>query len=96
MGDTYRVVRHNLHLPSDSNLQRPYQTLVRLRALEKLARRGENAYTYSVIVSATAKERDWIRREFMALLERADRLIRKAPSEEVFQLHFDLFTWKEE
>jgi hypothetical protein len=94
-GGAYRVVRENLHLPADSALHRPYQTLLRLMAMERTRRmKAEDLYTYSVIVSATSKERDWIRREFMALLEKADLLIRKAPSEEVFQLHFDLFPWK--
>jgi hypothetical protein len=90
----YRVIQGNLHLASDSPLQAPYKNLLRLRSQEQIRKLGpDRAYNYSVIFTASTKDRDAIRREFLEFVKRFDKIVRKAPNEDVFQLSFDLFDW---
>lgn len=89
----YLVERGHMHLPWDSSLIVPYRTLLRLRGIERVNKAGKRAYSYSVIFTASPKEREIIQKEFVEFLKRFDPIVRKAPSKEVYQMNFDLFDW---
>ncbi|MGK5084489.1 DUF4423 domain-containing protein [Bdellovibrionota bacterium FG-1] len=90
----YKVVREQMHLPSESPLLGPYRTLLRIKGLERMQKlSSDEAYTFSVVFSASPKEKKWIQTEFLALLKRIEKTVAKAPATEVYQMSFDLFDW---
>jgi len=90
----YVLRQERTHLPSDSVLFPPYRTLQRLRALERIGKLAPGqGYNFSVVFAATEAVRQTIRGKFLALLSEVEALVAAAPSEEVYQMSFDLFDW---
>jgi hypothetical protein len=92
--DGYKVVRDKLHLSADSPISVPYKQLMRMRSAEHLrVVKGKTAYNFSVIFTASPKERRVVQEEFLKFLKRVEKLVDRATSEEVYQMNFDLFGW---
>ena len=90
----YEVVKEQFHLASDSPLQRAYASLVRLKGVEKVQRLDPgSAYNFSVIFTADEDTKKRIQERFAAFLREMEAEVRPAPSKQVFQMTFDLFSW---
>lgn len=82
------------HLPKESPLCKPLQAQQRLLALEKLQKTDEEEfYSFSATISADASTKEAIKIEFLNFLKSVQQITEKAPSKELFQLNFDLFSW---
>ncbi len=90
---SFLVRQDNLHLPRLSNLQPAFQSFTRLKALERVTRSTsteENDFRYAVYFTSDDKTKKEVLDLFLEFLSEASEKIRTAPSEEVFQLIFDL------
>ena len=93
-GGMYHAVQHNLHLSKDSAVFLSHRVLVRLLAIEKLRKsKFSSTYTFSATLSANEKARSAIQEHFFNFLKEVEQIVKLAPSEEVYQLNFDLFPW---
>ena len=82
------------HLPKESPLCKPFHTQHRLLALEKLQKTDEEEYySFSATISADEASKEAIKVEFLNFLKSVQLITEKAPSKELFQLNFDLFSW---
>lgn len=93
-GSGYVVRLKHRHLPDDSPLCLPHQTLMRTRSLEQFQRlpRGKR-YGVSVTFSATPETKARIQAEFLDFLKKAESLVGASRETHVFQMNFDLFPW---
>ncbi len=93
-GSTARVLQENLHLSVTSNFIKPYHTMMRSKSIEAINNStASDAYSYSLFFSANDEARLKVQSEFFAFLDRAQLLIRDAPSERIYQIGFDLLPW---
>lgn len=88
-------IANNLHLPSDSPLCVPHQKLMKqfIQSFKDL--RGGELIGYNTMFTFSANNETYIKikNEFLQFLKRADQLIEKSPSTQVYQIQFDLFSW---
>jgi uncharacterized protein (TIGR02147 family) len=84
----------SIHLPKSSPLCRPQQLLMHHRALQHLQALAEkDRYNFTVTFTADEPTREKIHREFLRFLSTIEPLVKEAPGESVYQIHFDLFPW---
>lgn len=82
------------HLPKESPLCAPQQMLLRYRSLQHQQLLSESSrYNFAVIFTGDETVREKIQLEFLKFLKEAEKLVKAAPSEGVYQMHFDLFPW---
>ena len=87
-----QVLRPFLHLEKESPLAKVNGSFFRLKAIEALQReRSADDYFFTATFSATDALRLEIKEHFLAFLKRRSREIESCPSEQVFQMNFDLF-----
>jgi hypothetical protein len=90
------VLKDNLHLSPESTIYRPYRTLLRFKAMERLDRlNAGDAYNYSVLFTADEEVRRRVQARFLEFLKDVQDDIQAAPAQEVYQLSFDLFRWSD-
>lgn len=89
-----KPLHREFHLPKESPLCRPHLLLMHYKALQHQQLLKENEkYNFSVTFTADEKTRERIQREFLAFLTNIEELVKSAPREHVYQMHFDLFNW---
>mgnify|MGYP001590181871 CR=1 FL=1 len=84
----------NLHLSKTSPLYKAQQNQFRVFSASRL--QGSNpsdTYCLQISFSADRKARLEIQKKFLEFLKEFDRLVDRAPSEEIYQMNFDLFGW---
>jgi len=92
--DCYRVVEDHLHLASDSWLTTPYHALFRMTSVQHLMKLSpEERFAFSVTFSADPNTRKFVHEAFLKFLREIEPAVKAAPSEDVYQLNFDLFSW---
>jgi DNA-binding MarR family transcriptional regulator len=90
----YDVVQAAFHLKPTSSLFKPHLQLLRLRSLDRIARStSADSYNLSVTFTASRAVRDQLHEKFMEYLREAEAVIGPAPSDGVYQMNFDLFSW---
>lgn len=91
----YQVIKESLHLPKDSHLIHPHQTLLRVKSLEhkEVKSRDSGNYTFSVTFSCDEDGRKKIQEDFIKYLKSVQKTVQNAGTEEVYQINFDLFSW---
>jgi uncharacterized protein (TIGR02147 family) len=90
----FEKTKKSIHLSKTSPLCRPQQLLMHHRSLQQLQMLPESErYNFAVLFTADPETRETIHREFLKFLSTIEETVRKAPSEEVYQMHFDLFPW---
>jgi hypothetical protein len=89
------VINQSLHLPKDSSLIHPHQTLLRVKSIEHQQNKSQDAgnYAFSVTFSCDEEGRKKIQEEFLKYLKSVQKTVQNAGSEEVYQINFDLFSW---
>ncbi len=86
--------KKHFHLPKESPLCEPHQVLLKYRALQhQQASATDKQYSFMVTFTADPEVRAKIHREFLSFLSRIETWVKEAPSEEVYQMNFDLFPW---
>ena len=86
--------KRRIHLPKESPLCKPQQLLMRYRALQHQQVLPESEkYNFAVLFTADEATRERIQREFLKFLSSIESWVKEAPSESVYQMHFDLFGW---
>lgn len=90
----YHVLKDGMHLPAESPLYRPYRTLLRVRALQRIEwlPPGET-YNFSVLFTADDDARRRIQAHFLEFAKKVEEEVKGAPARDVYQLGFDLFKW---
>jgi uncharacterized protein (TIGR02147 family) len=95
--DGFRVLevrQSQVHYGADHPLMRTHQSLLRSRALAYLAQvPEEQKHCFMGTFSADEATFDKIKTRFRAFLKEVEPLISRAPSKNVYQMNFDLFTW---
>lgn len=90
----FEVVTSAFHLNPTSPLFKPHLQLLRLRSLDRITRStSADSYNLSVTFTANRAVRDQLHTKFMEYLREAETLIGPAPSDGVYQMNFDLFSW---
>ncbi len=89
----YRLLKDQLHLSKKSVLCGPQQNLMRTLSLSKTANAPADAYSFLATFTANEKTRLKIQAEFVNFLKNVETLVQAAPSEDVYQIQFDLFSW---
>lgn len=84
----------SFHLSKESALCDPHVALLLLRAQQhQRSLPADENYSFSVTFTGTAACRDALHAEFLKFLKRAEQIVKEAPSEDVFQMTFNLFPW---
>lgn len=90
----YEKLKRNFHLPKESPLCQPHQSLlgqISSRQLQILPE--DEKFNFAVTFSADPDTREQIQREFLSFLKKIEGLVKEAPAKDVFGLSFDLFRW---
>jgi transcriptional regulator with XRE-family HTH domain len=89
------VINQSLHLPKDSNLIHPHQTLLRVKSIEHQQNKSHDSgnYAFSVTFSCDEEGRKKIQEDFIKYLKSVQKTVQAAGTEEVYQINFDLFSW---
>ncbi|MCK5074562.1 MAG: TIGR02147 family protein [Bacteriovoracaceae bacterium] len=90
----YQILTRNIHLSKTSPICTTHQNLLRLLSINKLQNiTGDLPYNFSVTFSSDIKTKNKIQEKFLSFLNEIESLVKDAPTEDVFQLNFDLFPW---
>lgn len=88
------VLQSNFHLPKDSPMLMAHQGLMRTRSAYRMQETTpEKRYSFSVTFTGTEKTRAEIQAKFLDFLKDIEGTVKGAPSEEAYQINFDLFPW---
>lgn len=84
----------SFHLSKTSPLCDPHVALLHLRAQQhQRSLAADENYAFSVTFTGTQESREALHAEFLKFLKRAEQIVKDAPSEDVFQMTFNLFPW---
>lgn len=93
-GSKIEVLKENIHLSKDSELYQFYKTLVKVKTIEKIQNDSASMdYNFSVMFSSNEEAKKEIQEHFMSFLKKVEEIVKKAKSEEVYQMNFDLISW---
>lgn len=91
----YKVLSGSDHLPKESPLCQPHQTLMRYKSVDQMQRLAwGKAYSFSVTFSSTPEDKAQIQSAFLDFVNAAEKIVKKSPREKVYQINFDLFPWE--
>lgn len=92
--DQIKLTQSNLHLNSESPLFPQWSALFKMKSIEWMKKiEKEDQYSFNVSFTATDKDREKIRLEFMKFLKKVEGIVKDSPSKGLYQLNFDLFKW---
>lgn len=90
----YTVLVKNRHLPKDSSLCEPHQTLMRYKSIDQMQRiPKDDKYSFSVTLSCTLEDKNLIHQEFLNFLKKSEAIVKNSKREGIYQINFDLFPW---
>ncbi|MGE0526644.1 MAG: TIGR02147 family protein [Bdellovibrionales bacterium] len=88
------VLLKNFHLPKDSPMLLPHQTLMRTKSAQRLLELPpEQRYSLAVTFSTTEEVKEKIHQRFLEFLKEAEALVKGSESEAAYQMNFDLLPW---
>lgn len=89
-----KKTKTKMHLPRESYLFEAQRKLFSYRCLEHQDRtRSPSDYNFGVTFTASPEVKSKIRKKFKEFLESVQPLVDEAPSQEVYQMNFDIFNW---
>lgn len=92
--DRIKLIKSNLHLSNESPLFNQWSILFKLKSIEWLKRlESDEKYNFNVTFSASDKDREQIRIEFMSFIKKVENIVKNSTSKNLYQLNFDLFKW---
>lgn len=97
MGDEILVRENHIHLARTAKVYKTWRNELKLASIAHLNQSSEDEdYSFSVIFSGNTEARESIRQLFLKFLKETEDIVKKAPSESVYQMSFDLFEWTKE
>ena len=91
---TYKVLKNNLHLPKDSDLNTTFRNSTRLASQNKMnVVEQDDFYSFTAIISCDEKTKEKIQKKFLEFLKNCQSEVIKSTSEGVYQINFDLLKW---
>lgn len=91
---SFKVLKNNLHLSKDSNLTSAFQNFARQSSMSRMNQlESQDYYSFSAIISCDEKTKDKIQKKFLEFLKQCQTDVSKSPSQEVYQINFDLLKW---
>lgn len=95
-GNSIEVLQDALHLPTSSELFRPYRLLLRNKVLAKMqSLPSDQGQFISVVFSASHGTERTIRERFLQVLRETEDQVRESRTDRVYQMTFDLFSWSD-
>lgn len=92
--NAYKVLKNNLHLPKDSDLNGTFRNSSRQASQAKMnTLEQDNFYSFSAIISCDEDTKQKIQKRFLDFLKQCQNDVMKSESEEVYQINFDLLKW---
>ncbi len=90
----YLKTKKSIHLSKTSPICRPQQLLMQYRSLQHQQGLPEDErYNFAVTFTANEEARAKIHQIFLKSLQQIEQIVKEAPSEQVYQMNFDLFGW---
>lgn len=92
--NAYVPVVDNIQLAKESPLCLPSEILFRLQVIDQIKKLPpDQRFLLSMTFSGREETRTYVHEQFLKFLKSVEPVIRDAPSENVFQMNFDLFNW---
>jgi hypothetical protein len=89
-----KVLKDNLHLPSQSQYAKPFRMLIRNLAMGKTQNiTNEDGYFFSAVFSADQHFINSARNQFNNFIPKIEKQVLSGQIENVYQMHIDLFKW---
>jgi len=86
--------KSGLHLPPSSPFYHQWSTQFKLKGIEKLKILEEqDKYNFTASFSGSDSEKEAIKLEFLKLLKKIEKIVKKGKNNHLYQIHFDLFKW---
>lgn len=94
-GGKFTTTPQGIHLPKDSSLLKPHQSMVRMQSLQQINSRSRDPgnYSFSVTFSGDEDIKKKIQEDFLKFLKTTQKTVSEGGTEEVYQINFDLFSW---
>lgn len=87
-------LKSNLHLPKDSPFFWQWFSGLRNKSLEwTKSLEDHDKYNFSANFTASEEDKEKIRIKFMSFLKDVEKIVKDSPSENLYQISFDLFKW---
>lgn len=94
LSSSYKILQNHIQLVSNSPLNLPFQIFQRNNTIQRIqSQNPDGQVNVSVNFSADEATKILIHENFLKFLKSTEALVQNAPSEEVYQLNFDLFGW---
>jgi uncharacterized protein (TIGR02147 family) len=88
------VLKKNYHLPKESPMLLPHQLLMRMRSGQRLQEvEADKRFSFSVTFTGTEETRQSIHERFLVFLKEIEKFVKDSPTENAYQINFDLFPW---
>lgn len=92
--NTIEVVEQDLYLAKDSTYCTSWRLQIRSLTATRLQEVSDSeTYSFSATFTASLQIKQEIQQKFLELLKSIKPAVSQAPSENVFQMNFDLFSW---
>ena len=89
-----KLIKSNLHLDHDSPFFHQWKAQMMMKGIEWIkGLETKDKYNFTVSFTSDEETKENIRIEFLNFLKKIEKLVTKAPSENLYQLNFDLFKW---
>jgi uncharacterized protein (TIGR02147 family) len=90
------VLQKNFHLPKESPMLLPHQTLMRQKSSQRLQEVPiEKRFSFSALFTANEETRQQVHQKFLEFLRSIEPLIKEADAQNAYQLNCDLFPWND-
>ncbi len=90
----YKVLKNNLHLSKDSDLNTSFRNSARLVSQNKMnIIEKDDFYSFSAIISCDKSTQEKIQKRFLDFLKSCQSDVMSSDSKEVYQINFDLLKW---
>jgi transcriptional regulator with XRE-family HTH domain len=89
-----KLIKSNLHLQHNSPYFHQWKNQLSLKAMEwEKGLEQNDKYNFTVSFTADDEAKERIRLEFLNMLNFIEKEVTKAPSDNLYQMNFDLFKW---
>lgn len=93
-GSKIEVNHQNVHLPRTSRIFKYWRDQSRLFSIHHLQNeRDASAYNLAVTFTANEETRKKVRLKLLETIREVEKLVKEAPSEQIYQMNIDLFSW---
>lgn len=93
-GDKIKILKSGLYLPPDSPFFPQWSTQFKLKGIEQLKLlEDKDKYSFTASFSGSDEDKEQIKLEYLKLLKRIEKIVKKSKAKHLYQIQFDLFKW---